>query len=105
MPQGRPDGFEWDYDKQVSNLEKHFIDFRDAVRIFDGPVVYAPRIGCGELRVAATGEVEGVAMTVVYTVRGKRFRIISARAARDKEYEAYNILLALRASKWRYGLE
>jgi uncharacterized protein (DUF4415 family) len=30
--------FEWDEEKRQSNLAKHYIDFRDAVRVFDGPV-------------------------------------------------------------------
>ena len=30
--------FEWDERKRLINLAKHLIDFRDAIRIFEGPV-------------------------------------------------------------------
>ena len=30
--------FEWDESKRQANLAKHHIDFRDAKRVFDGPV-------------------------------------------------------------------
>jgi len=32
-------GFEWDAAKNAANMAKHGIDFDDAVRIFDGPVL------------------------------------------------------------------
>jgi hypothetical protein len=31
--------FEWDAAKNTANLAKHGIDFHDAVRIFEGPVL------------------------------------------------------------------
>jgi len=31
--------FEWDAAKQTANLAKHGIDFRDAVQMFEGPVL------------------------------------------------------------------
>ena len=34
--------FEWDENKRLSNLGKHGIDFVDAVRIFDEPLVATP---------------------------------------------------------------
>lgn len=83
--------YEWDERKQVENLAKHGVDFDDAVRIFDGPVVEAPddRRDYGESRIRAFGEVEGVVLCVVYTRRGSRRRIISARKARRDERESY----------------
>ena len=39
--------FEWDENKQRSVVERHGIDFEDAVQIFDGPVweTLSPRTG------------------------------------------------------------
>jgi len=30
--------FEWDESKRHANLAKHYVDFQDAIRVFDGPV-------------------------------------------------------------------
>lgn len=35
-------GFEWDEAECAKNLEKHGVDFRTAIRIFDGPVMIVP---------------------------------------------------------------
>ena len=34
--------FEWDTAKNVANIAKHGIDFEDAIRIFEGPVLESP---------------------------------------------------------------
>ncbi len=44
----------------------------------------------GEERLVATGRVEGVLVTVVYTERDDRVRIISARKANGDEQRAYD---------------
>jgi uncharacterized DUF497 family protein len=73
--------FEWDESKRQSNLTKHLIDFQDALRIFDGPVFEKSSRSRGEERVVAVGLLEDVEIVVVYAIRGKRRRIISARRA------------------------
>jgi uncharacterized protein len=85
--------FEWDEDKAASNLEKHAIDFRDAARIFEGPVLVAHSVRAGERRWKAVGALRGRPIAVIYTMRGKRCRIISARMARRDEKEAYRQVL------------
>jgi uncharacterized DUF497 family protein len=81
--------FEWDESKKRANLAKHHIDFRDAKRIFDGPVF--ERIGRrhGEDRTFAVGLMEDIEIVVVYVMRGKRRRIISARRAHRNERQEY----------------
>ena len=77
-----PLGFEWDENKRRAVLAERRIDFRDAVRIFDGPVL--------ETLSRHPAETRWVAM--VYTVRDGRRRIITARRARTherREYHAY----------------
>ncbi len=81
--------FEWDESKRRANLAKHHIDFRDAKRIFDGRVF--ERIGRrhGEDRTFAVGLMEDIEIVVVYVMRGKWRRIISARRAHRNERQEY----------------
>lgn len=77
--------------KNAANLAKHGIGFRDAVRIFEGPVLEKidSRRHYGEERVAAIGVAMGLELYVVYTKRADKRRIISARRANRDEREAY----------------
>ena len=83
--------FEWDSIKNQRNIEKHGIDFTDAVRIFERPTltVVDNRRDYGEKRIAAMGTVEDVILYVVYTVRDSIWRIISARRANRRERKKY----------------
>jgi hypothetical protein len=80
---------EWDEGKRQSNLAKHSIDFRDAIRVFDGPVFETTDSRRGEERIVAIGSVENVEIVVVYVIRGQRRRIISARRAHSNERQDY----------------
>jgi uncharacterized DUF497 family protein len=82
--------FEWDENKRRQNLAKHGVDFLRAALVFDGrPAVmlYSPR--AGEDRWQTTAAIEGRLITVIWTWRDERCRIISARRARDGEERAY----------------
>ena len=81
--------FEWHETKRKANLAKHLIDFSDAVRIFDRPVFERVQRRHGESRVLAVGLMEDIEIVVVYAVRGKRRRIISARRANRNERQDY----------------
>jgi uncharacterized protein len=81
---------EWDDIKAEANLQKHGIDFEDAIGIFEGPVLEIRSDRDGEERYKAIGVLEGLEITVVYTPRGSRRRIISARRARINERAAYH---------------
>ena len=72
--------YEWDEAKRWSNIEKHRVDFRVAVFIFDGPVVLEPdlRRDYGEERFLATGFVDDDCFVVTHTRRGGAIRLISA---------------------------
>ena len=87
--------FEWDEIKRQQNLAKHGIDFPRAALVFDGRpavMVYSPRTG--EDRWQTTADIEGRLVTVIWTWRGGRCRIISARKARDAEARAYRQIYA-----------
>ena len=79
--------FEWDESKRQANLAKHLVDFQDATQIFDGPVFEKARRR--HARVLAIGLMEDVEIVVVYVMRGKRRRIISARRAHRDERQDY----------------
>jgi uncharacterized protein len=84
-----PDQFEWDDAKATVNLEKHGVDFEDAIAIFEGLVVETPSHRGGEERWKAIGRLGDVLIAVVYTERDSRRRIISARRARRNERAEY----------------
>ncbi|AUN33037.1 BrnT family toxin [Niveispirillum cyanobacteriorum] len=91
--------FEWDPHKALINLEKHGIDFEDAIYIFAGPTLEYPdtRKDYGETRVIALGTLDGRVLVVVYTDRADIRRIISARKANDHEQRTYHAALARRS--------
>jgi uncharacterized protein len=84
--------FEWDEDKNRSNIAKHGIDFALAVQIFERPTVdrIDDREAYGEERTISIGMIaEGAIVVVVYTDRSGRIRIISARSALRWERRFY----------------
>ena len=81
--------FEWDDAKCASNVEKHGIDFEDAIAIFEQPALIYPSNRNHEDRWIAVGILEGLEIAVVFTRRGDAIRLISARRARKYERRAY----------------
>ena len=83
--------FEWDTNKNEANLEKHGIDFEGARTIWDGRIVevQSSQRHHGEARYLAIGLYKGREIAIVYTKRGEKIRIISARRARRNERELY----------------
>jgi uncharacterized protein len=88
--------YEFDDAKNRANRAKHGIDFDFAARVFDSAYIERldNRYPYGEERVVAIGPIEGVLFTVVYTQRGERRRIISARKATRRERDAYRDTVA-----------
>ena len=86
------DEFEWNDAKAQSNLAKHGVGFEAAYRVF-GDAFALDRLDSEiepcEMRYLITGMVNGVLLTVVYTERGDRIRIISARKATRHEQREY----------------
>ena len=84
--------FVWDSDKAEKNFKKHKIHFEDAALVFfDEHRIdnYDDFHSDDEDRIKVIGRV-GKILTVIYTERGDRNRIISARTAtRDEEEEYY----------------
>jgi hypothetical protein len=86
-------GYEWDAKKAVANLRKHGVDFADAATVFSDEVALrmADHISSvDEERFVLLGmSVPGDVLVVVYTWRGERIRIISARKATPRERSLY----------------
>ena len=83
--------FEWDEEKRRHNIEKHGVDFYDAILIFENPVIEAEdtRREYRETRIQALGYVDDDYFIVVYTWRGTRRRIISAWKVDDNGKRRY----------------
>lgn len=82
--------FEWDEGKRQSNKKKHGVDFAKASKIFRKETVdFEDTRAYNEQRYLAIGEAEGSVLTVVYTYRNDKIRIISARKASKNEKRIY----------------
>ena len=78
--------FEWDEEKRLKNLEKHGIDFIDADILFGSPYLVAPgKTVDGERRWLATGMIDEIYVTAVFSRRDQVIRLISMRSARNGE--------------------
>ena len=79
--------FDWDSAKSERNRQERGIGFDFATLIFEGGTMEWPddRRDYGEARLRAVGEVDGIVLHVVFTDRGDKRRIISARVANRKE--------------------
>ncbi len=87
------DDFEWDDAKAEGDLAKHGVSFEAACRVF-GDVYALDRVDnsmdYGEDRYLITGLVNDVVLTVAYTERNGRTRLISARKASKREEQEYH---------------
>lgn len=86
--------FEWDEAKRLATLEKHGIDFAGAAKIFREPHFVATSRFPSEERFIAIGPRNGRIIAVVFTMRGSKRRIITARRARHDEIRTYHARFA-----------
>ena len=83
--------FEYDPAKSESNLEKHGIDFDEAVELWNDRYMLEFELECkGERRFAAIARYSGAVWFCVYTMRGEAVRIISVRRAVKGEVSLYD---------------
>ncbi len=83
--------FEWDSRKAASNLRKHAVDFADAATVlYDERAITIPDEQPDEERFITLGmDALGRLFVVVYTWRGNKVRLISARKATPREHRQY----------------
>ena len=83
---------EWDPEKAKLNFQKHKIRFSDAESVLFDPLALTreDEDADGEQRFVSIG-IDNLnrVLVVVYTFRGDKIRIISARQATKKERECY----------------
>ena len=87
-----PIDFEWDETKAASNLQKHGVSFLTGARVFfDLSCVTwdVSRRVDNEQRFKVVGRVDGRLVTVVFTMRDEKCRLISARPANTSEERIY----------------
>ena len=83
--------YQWDKNKAASNLQKHGIEFADAVSVFsDDLAITIPDNRFDEERFVTIGtDVFGRILVIVFTWRSEDIRLISARLAERRERKQY----------------
>ena len=83
--------FSWDEAKQKANIAKHGLDFADASRVFESPMVLFEddRQDYGEQRMIGIGLLESLVVLIVHVESETLIRIISMRKADNNETNLY----------------
>jgi uncharacterized DUF497 family protein len=90
--------FDWDNNKNQSNIAKHGISFEEAIAIFDDPNILNyedTRFNYEETRFVSIGQIilvtqeKTVSIVVIHTQRNQTIRLISARKANERERKRY----------------
>ena len=82
--------FEFDAAKSESNRAKHGIDFVEAQRLWNDPMLLEiPAKTDDELRFLVIGQIDERHWSAVITYRGSNIRLISVRRARTEEVALY----------------
>jgi uncharacterized DUF497 family protein len=90
--------FDWDNNKNQSNIAKHGISFEEAIAIFDDPNILNyedTRFNYGEMRFVSIGQIilvtqeKTVIIVVIHTQRNQTIRLISTRKANERERKRY----------------
>jgi uncharacterized protein len=90
--------FEWDENKNLSNITKHGLDFQQAKEIFDDPNLLTfedTRSSYREIREISIGQLllttqsKIIIIVIVHTDREGAIRLISARKASKRERRIY----------------
>lgn len=83
--------YQWDKNKATSNLQKHGIEFADAVSVFsDELAITIPENRFDEERFVTIGmDAFGRILVIVFTWRSEDIRLISARLAERRERKQY----------------
>jgi uncharacterized DUF497 family protein len=89
-------GFDWDDGNVEKNWTKHAVRFTECEEVFYRAPLVAPapapaRRGPGEERFVARGETAlGRLLSIIFTFRGDRVRVISARDMSRRERQEYS---------------
>ena len=83
--------FTWDVTKRQTNLQKHGLDFADAEKVFNGPLVLFEdtRENYGEQGMIGIGLLDYLVVLMVHVESDDAIRIISMRKADSNETDLY----------------
>ncbi len=82
--------FEFDKRKSQVNMKKHGIDFVEAQALWEDPDrIEIPAKTTEEPRFILIGKISDKHWSSIFTYRGEKIRIISARRSRVEEIEIY----------------
>ncbi|MFH1878629.1 MAG: BrnT family toxin [Candidatus Omnitrophota bacterium] len=81
--------FEYDIKKSQANKRKHGVDFEETKEIWHGDFLVVPALCDGEQRFMIMGKIKDELYSCIFTIRGKKIRVISCRRSRDKEKRGY----------------
>lgn len=85
--------FEWDSEKDMANIKKHGVSFREIIDVFDDPWFYEiydkHHSTDTEERLIGIGANKSFYVFVISHTETKRIRIISARHATTQERKVY----------------
>lgn len=82
--------FEYNAEKSIINKQKHGIDFEEAKVLWISDNVILTAISKGEQRFMIIGKINFILYSCIYTIRGRKTRIISCRRSREKEKGIYH---------------
>ena len=88
----RVEGFDWDRGNVEKNWKRHRVAFHECEEVFfhEPFILPDPRHSLAESRYYALGRTaRGRRLTVAFTVRGNKIRVISARDMSRKEKRGY----------------
>lgn len=89
----KPIGFDWDKHNQFKNWEKHNIDFREIEEVFlNKKIIFFPdpTHSTKEARLVTCGKTNrDKKLTIIFTIRNNKIRVISARDMSKKERIKY----------------
>ncbi|MEB3160661.1 MAG: BrnT family toxin [Synechocystis sp.] len=94
--------FDWDEQKNQKNISKHGLDFRDAIQLFEQPMLtqFDGRDNYGEDRYSGIGFLESRVVVIIYTEPDhETIRIISLRKALSYERRRFEQYLKNRLGK------
>lgn len=83
--------YTWDEAKRRANLQKHGLDFVDAEKVFDSPLVLIEdtRKAYDEQRMIGIGLLDFLVVLIVHVESDEEIRVISMRKADSDETDLY----------------
>lgn len=100
------EGFEWDEGNREKSFRKHGVNRQEAEEVFNShPFIIVRTAYLNEQRFQMFGESKSRLITIIFTIRNKKIRIISARDMSKKERNFYEDKLKEEEAKANTGFQ